>query len=726
MNIDINNKKSFLVIGLLIIFAFAFIHWNGQILQYIFFLRIPLISGLLLFFLPVICIYLFPTMLGNLFVLSNALRMALVIPGSVVVGLGIVLIGSVIGANADERFSVDTVFWLEHLASKQSIVPYILAILLSLPTILAVYWSSGSASEEMSEESRRNGAVSGTILSILFLAVIYWFRTQSPFIDFASILKHMFLSLPESDRVGFLIKSSDGWSLTNGHLVMSGYMLVSTLLYFVGLVFYRPSIKKGAMQLPAISYVLGLLQIFSLLFGLLTFLFDFYRVPVMLSVLLFSALTYRLWKVDHYYEIKKSAHSPLADNDVIEALKKRLAGQDTLVVICAGGGGIQAAGWTAKVLTGLQEMLGESFTRAIGLISSVSGGSVGAMYFLDRFNDEGVAKSEQLEDIFSASTADSLGATGWGLAYPDMWRIVGMPYLKTKPRDRGDAIMNDWKSEMIHPSSTLNSWSTLIKKGLLPTPVFNATIVEDGRHYLISPVTFNLPVEQAVEFNSLYQGFDIDVSTAAILSATFPYITPITRNSIEPKNKPIYHVADGGFFDNFGVVTATHWLNRLVLPNHKALGIKRVLFVEIRAFHDKQPLNSGADKAVGWKMALFGPILTIVNARKSTQSQRNIDEVEDLKQNWNKENFEILTFPITFPKEDVKFFVTPKFKVGNATLVNWTAKLESEERKVKQYEPPLSWTLTKKQREDISTAWNNLANRSNSVVTDLEKAWKKG
>jgi hypothetical protein len=80
MNIDFKNKFGFLVLGFLVLILLAFMRWDGQMLQYAFFLRVPLIAGLLLFALPAICIYLLPTMLGNLFVLSSPLRIALVIP----------------------------------------------------------------------------------------------------------------------------------------------------------------------------------------------------------------------------------------------------------------------------------------------------------------------------------------------------------------------------------------------------------------------------------------------------------------------------------------------------------------------------------------------------------------------------------------------------------------------------------------------------------------------
>lgn len=220
MSIDFKNKQGFLVLGLLMLLLFAFIRFDGQIPQYLFFLRVPLIAGLLLFALPAICIYLLPTILGNLFVLSNALRMALVIPGAIAVGLGIALIGAVIGANADERFGVLACPWLEGLTSEQSLTPYILGILLSFPTILTVYWSSGPASREMPEKSRWNGTLLGALLSVFFLVAVYWVRKNIPSTGFANGLMQLSSLLPEPAQAGFVINTGKGSTLANGHLMM--------------------------------------------------------------------------------------------------------------------------------------------------------------------------------------------------------------------------------------------------------------------------------------------------------------------------------------------------------------------------------------------------------------------------------------------------------------------------------------------------------------------------
>lgn len=732
MNIDLSNKTAFLILGVLLLILAAFLHWDGQILQYLFYLRVPLIGGILLFLLPVICIYGLPSMLGNIFVMSNPWRLAMVMAGSVAVGLGVVLIGAVIGSNADERFNLSAIGWLECLANPESLVPYFLAIFLALPIARSAYWASGPTSQEMDDPQRRLGAVLGAGLSLIFLFAVYWLRAHMAFTPGTDLLVSMTSIFPEKARAGY-VDAVTG-ALANGHAVLACYMLVATLLYVVGLPLYRPRAKKH-MQLPVISYVLGLLQIFSLVLGLLTFLLDYYRVPVLLSMLAVSALSYWLWKVDHYYNLQTCQIAPPEPVEIFQAVQQRLSHQGndkTLVVICASGGGIQAAGWTTQVLNGLQQALGPSFTKAIGLISAVSGGSVGTLHFLDRFDASGAPpnNSQTLDEIFEASTADSLGSTGWGLVYPDLWRLLGLPFLTTEPRDRGAAIDRDWKNHMLNPNATLRGWVGAVQKGEMPIPVFNATIVEDGRHYLLSPMTFGVAPEQGLEFNRLYPTCDVDVSSAALLSATFPYVTPVTRNSPTPQNEPIFHVADGGYFDNFGVVTAIDFLEKL-LEQDRQRTIKNVLLVEIRAFPDQDPLTTALDKRVGWKMALFGPIFTIVGARNSTQSQRNADDVNDLIKKFQGQ-VEILDYKIAFPK--VKFFEMPVPKQAKAmykSLKNTkdnkdNAAFDSFLKKKAEtlYKPPLSWTLTKKQRLEIRNAWGEILSDQENDAIKLIAKWK--
>jgi hypothetical protein len=114
-------------------------------------------------------------------------------------------------------------------------------------------------------------------------------------------------------------------------------------------------------------------------------------------------------------------------------------------VVTAAGGGIQASAWTCQVLTGLDEVYGMNFTNSVGLISGVSGGSVGTMFYLangDWGNVNGPFNQTTRDQAKQASRASSLEATGWGIAFPDLIRPI---FPVFDPRiDRGWAIEQAW------------------------------------------------------------------------------------------------------------------------------------------------------------------------------------------------------------------------------------------------------------------------------------------
>ena len=83
----------------------------------------------------------------------------------------------------------------------------------------------------------------------------------------------------------------------------------------------------------------------------------------------------------------------------------------------------------------------------------------------------------------------------------DFWRLFGFPFLAPRMLDRGTMIEKEWKSVMENPGCTLDTWRARIGKGEIPIPVFNATLVQDGRRFLLSPMTFSDSKEQgAVSF----------------------------------------------------------------------------------------------------------------------------------------------------------------------------------------------------------------------------------
>ncbi len=601
-------------IGIIAIAVVVWWHIPDSFWKYLFCLRAPILWGLLLVTLPLIATLWLPAMLRNLFVLRGPWQLISVILSANMAAIGVIINAYMLLKGAPDRFGLSP--WLEI----SDIWQYGLAIALSLPICFTSYKLS---KEEIKEKNPIQGVIFSVLLSLVLLFAVIQTKTWI-FTNFANnkLLISFVEFITRHKTEGYIIGTQPKpQQFLEGHLSNIAFFIVAFIVYgIIGWKFQpqsQPSDQKK--EAAALMYVMLILMMIAPLSGSLTFYFDYYRVPVFLLFVVIVALMYALFKVDHFFELNLNEANKYDPKDFKKAIEKRLEYQEeekekTLVVVCASGGGIQAAGWIVQVLTGLQDMLGNSFTKSIGFISSVSGGSVGTMYYLDRFADKGYPESKEFENIFKSATEDSLDAVGWGLAYPDLWRIIGLPFLAPKMCDRGKVIETDWQGELKNPNSKqfLSTWSEQILNGKIPIPIFNATLVEDGRRFLISPMTFCKPSSnKSVDFNTLYAGYDIDVVTAARLSATFSYVSPISRYVGEnPKGN--YHIADGGYFDNSGMVTMVEWLNEWLDPQ-KGLNIKRVLLLQINAFPESTPSKSKIEG--GWFQAIIGPLLTLFSVR---------------------------------------------------------------------------------------------------------------
>ncbi|MBD2213012.1 patatin-like phospholipase family protein [Nostoc linckia FACHB-104] len=710
--------------SVLVLTAIAVWFFSPSIIwQYIFFLRMPLIMGLFLLLLPKAAKDWLPAILKNLFVLRNKWQLAAVIISAIAAGISVVLVASIIIHNAPERFGVPVIleiseFWQYAIAIGLS--AYICFVTIDL------------SREKLQSQDIKWGAFVGLVASIglvIFTSLLRnWLGSNALFKETAasafSMIKH--------GVEGYINLQNN--ELTEGHLTAIAFLLVGTVIYIaVGLIF-NPESNPDRPEAPALFYLLLILSMATLFYGGASFYLDYFRVPVFIILLLFSAFTYYAFGVDHYFQLdpltenqdNKQAINSDAENfkQILDTRLQHQTGERTLVIVCASGGGIQAAGWTAQVLTRLQDedLLGKSFTKAIGLISAVSGGSVGTMYYLDRFiedtksdsQDKGYPQDHELDCIFKSATKDSLDAVSWGLAYLDIWRFIGLPFVVRKNFDRGTAVETDWQGEMRQSGTkkTLATWRKQIFAGEIPIPIFNATLVEDGRRFLISPMTFCEKNEKKyVDFNTLYNSYDINVVTAARLSSTFPYVSPICRSNqnIPGKN---YHIADGGYFDNSGFVTIAEWLNKWLKPE-KQLNIQRVLVLQINAFPETSFKKDNKSEDVkgdgGWFMATIGPLLAMFKVRDPIQANRNATEADLLKNRWkayqdkseNKDGVDIQYFSIFFPSEED----APEFYKNG------------------RYQPPLSWRLTDKEKKAIQEGWNEM--KKGRKIQAIKKLWRE-
>lgn len=462
-------------------------------------------------------------------------------------------------------------------------------------------------------------------------------------------------------------------------------LLAYVAIFFWG--WWRLRHHAGSTAIPALAYLEALILFSAMGLTAAAFYLDRYRVPVVLTVMVYSFICSQFFDTDHFWLATPPAQTSYQAPDGLDSFLAAQSGKDAkdvlrtgdgkpvLIVVCASGGGIEAAAWTAKVLTGLQAELGPSFTRSIRLISSTSGGSVGSLFFVQSmYQAKDAPENAQLPQILAASEKQSLDAVAWGLAEVDFARLM-LPWVRSlglsispkeaygdeaRELDRSWALEQAWNSALPEPhhrnriiDSKLSDWSARVKMGLLPGTVFNATLVETGNPLLLSTIKVPEPQPSNVVVfgQSGDRGGDLSTVTAARLSATFPYVSPVARGHYPGDRKddtpPVWglHVADGGYYDNYGTTMAAEWIKDAFQRHRDQIG--RIIMISIDAFPEKFDGNPAPppnpttkkrperaqllDPNSGWGSEILGPIKTVINARSATQLGHDVIESDLLK-----------------------------------------------------------------------------------------------
>jgi len=226
-------------------------------------------------------------------------------------------------------------------------------------------------------------------------------------------------------------------------------------------------------------------------------------------------------------------------------------------IAAAQGGGIYAAYHAATAFTKLTEYF-PSFPQHIFAISSVSGGSLGASAFssLVKFGGiSGKSLSQTASKMFSSDLLTPLLTMG---LFPDL--IQRFMFFPIYDWDRGTglevAFEKAWdKLSLPNQDNPLRQsfYQHWQPQGIAPAVVLNTTVVETGDRLVISPFQINLPNKENIAIDE--PDLDLKLSTAAGLSARFPYFTPVGWYQ-RSKDKSKLHLADGGYFDNSGIPTA--------------------------------------------------------------------------------------------------------------------------------------------------------------------------
>ena len=346
-------------------------------------------------------------------------------------------------------------------------------------------------------------------------------------------------------------------------------------------------------------------------------------------------------------------------------------GEYPLFFVLADGGASRSGYWTATVLSSLQDTTKGIFSKHLFCLSGASGGSVGNGTFMALLKNQQELKKMQDTTFKSGAgsflKSDFLSYTIARMLGPDFIRPMAGFIPITTMGDRAEALEhaienagNDGKTFLHRKFAT--PFSDLIPgtNGVNDLPAFciNCTRMQDGRPSVLSNI--NVKADSAIFgkridiLNDLDSGKDIILSTAVVLGARFPYVSPAGRI------KNSYYV-DGGYFDNSGSGFVLEMITELKkLQNdpefEKAFpGVKDKLTYNILHVQNSEPSNGKQPEKIHPLMNdLAAPIQTLVGAY-GTQTSVNDWRLEKyiganryLKVNLHTDKEKGLEFPMNW------------------------------------------------------------------------------
>jgi hypothetical protein len=341
--------------------------------------------------------------------------------------------------------------------------------------------------------------------------------------------------------------------------------------------------------------------------------------------------------------------------------QSKFSGRYPVYIVAAQGGGIYAGMHAAHFLSYMQARC-PNFAHHLFAISGVSGGSVGAAAFAAVMKDAEQRGAVKIPDTGCVDRAgEDPGISAVQVLDDDFWSPLQAMWLfpdllqqflpvRVEIFDRARALEHgleaSWQrsvtqndlygpraqdktaNTMAEPFMSL--WPQGFDKSLFtPALVLNTTEVDTGRRRLISPFTFEgltdlrfFPVS-CTSASATHEGKieSVPLSTAAVLSARFPWVTPTAwfymkkddeSNSIKdctPDKKIVTKVSDGGYFEASGVATALDLVHSLETA-------ARELNVDIKLVILTSGGFAASDTADGLNEAL-DPIRTMLNASEA-------------------------------------------------------------------------------------------------------------
>jgi hypothetical protein len=688
----------------IVILSIVLIYFTG--IQWIYLCRVSILSGLFLGLLPILAL-----LEGGRRLLLGAFDISSGWP-SATFGFCLFLALWAIGT------SINVVLEAGSLRVRQQIVRNVKIVrrlvVLTLGIIAVLNWTIIC----FASVGRGFGAILSFWAGLSFGALIYFLEKRFPSrrrpanagktrVGLRAARVNLFgkqYELPVWLTRGYLTPVGTGLQLSKVH-VKALWAAVAILLFYLGIFFVSMVYK-----LPGPAYIALVVTVLDLVFGALAFFFDAYRIPVIVPLVIWISLFSGNPKVDHYFRVTPDSEPETSGSDPATILANAQSDGRPIVLVAAAGGGIQAAAWTMQVLAGLQREVDTIqpgiFAKSVRLMSGVSGGSTGVMYFVHSAYPTVDPEMEQkrLEAAVRAAESSSLESAVRGLAYADLFRLLAPFFVWNRFSDRAEELEDAWVQNgdatfrvLGVPSlsqATLKGWRRDLCKGQRPAVIFNASVVETGQRFSFSTSHLDPQKKQIAQgqddFDVEHPSRNVPIVTVARLSATFPFVSPAARcfdsgseQQPGPSNQEKLHFVDGGYFDNSGLVALSTWLDfglQDLEARNPSMMPTEILVIQILPFpRPEAATEANHNPKTSSFFQILSPLQTVLQVRTEVQAGFSQRDFQFLVKRWELEK-----------EHSVKIrFVTIAYpQIKDAT------------------NPPLSWHLRLPDVEEIGQAWN--------------------
>jgi len=248
-----------------------------------------------------------------------------------------------------------------------------------------------------------------------------------------------------------------------------------------------------------------------------------------------------------------------------------------LYFVLSDGGASRSAYWVASVLAKLEQETKGEFSHHLFCLSGASGGSLGnaTFYSLLFLNQTKKANLNYFDASRQFLKNDFLSFTLARMMGGDLYNYFSPGSLA---HDRAAALeksMEYFKKDSVSKmmASPFSQFALQSQPGTLPILCINTTRMQDGGPAVISTIKIK---NDSTLFNNrvdvlslLKKGEDINLSTAVVLGARFPYVSPAG-------NLHGNYFVDGGYFDNSGSGFVHELIRAIRLCKDDPANIKRI------------------------------------------------------------------------------------------------------------------------------------------------------